>query len=281
MSMSNEALGIYLKLLCYDWMNDGIPNHEQTIMRLGGYNWFNFDGQERESSEYDLCFKMVMSRFIFHPEKGDNFITNKRLLKERQKQKDHIKEGSKSGKRGGGNPVFKAGSPNPYYPKDKDKGLDKGLDKAKINSSSSINNTNVLLKKDNTNVLSKKSKNEDKILESFNTLTGKKYHMTPGKRTQIDQRLKSFTYDELFCAIKNRLSDPSSMGKNVDGKVWAHDWDSLFRNDANVDRALNLAGTVVKDDKFYIAELNRLKIARFHGVHGLKILAKYIDFYVP
>jgi hypothetical protein len=118
-------------------------------------------------------------------------------------------------------------------------------------------------------------------LEKFNSLTNKHYKLTPEKRKQIKARLESFTVEELEQAMLNRLNDPSSMGKNKDGKIWAHDWDSLFRNDVNMDRALNLQNTVVHDDAFYVAELNRLKLHKFRAKYGDELLYKYLNEYTP
>ncbi len=113
------------------------------------------------------------------------------------------------------------------------------------------------------------------VLEKFNQLTGKNYRMTPEKQKQLKTRFEKFSFEELEQAIKNRLNDPSSMGKNKDGKIWAHDWDSLFRNNENVDRALNLKGTVVVD---YQAEMGRIGYFKFKELYGKETADKFIKF---
>ena len=99
MSMPNEAFGIYFKLLCYDWVNDGIPNDKKTIMRIAGFDWTDFQGNMRDPEDYDTCLNHVCSKFIAHPSKK-GFLTNPRLLKERKKQDDFIKKKENAGKKG-------------------------------------------------------------------------------------------------------------------------------------------------------------------------------------
>lgn len=111
------------------------------------------------------------------------------------------------------------------------------------------------------------------ILEEFNSLTGKKFRMTPEKRKQITERLKTFTREDIVQAIKNRLSDPSCMGRNKTGTVWAHDWNSLFRNNENMDRAFQLQ--VLKDDKFYEREMEELDFLKFKDKYGKELALKY------
>lgn len=98
--MPNEALGIYLKLLCLDWINDGLPNEKNTIMRLGNFDWTDFQGQQRDADDFDLVFSHVMRKFIDHPKK-QGFITNPRLLREREKQKKWRKKCRQGGKKSG------------------------------------------------------------------------------------------------------------------------------------------------------------------------------------
>lgn len=148
------------------------------------------------------------------------------------------------------------------------------------------NNNEITTDKERKEIKKEKNKSTNvdicvKILKAFNSLTGKKYRMTKDKRKQIKARLESFSEEDIKQAIQNRLGDPNSMGKNKGGKIWAYDWDSLFRNDANMDRALNLQGTVVKDDKFYIDELNSLKMHKFCAKYGDHMFAKYSDHYNP
>jgi len=99
MLMSNECLGIYIKLLCHDWINDGIPKDPTKFMKLGNYDHFNEVGSPRDGDEYSDIIKHISEMFVKHPEKP-NYMTNKRLLKERLKQAEFSKTKSEAGKKG-------------------------------------------------------------------------------------------------------------------------------------------------------------------------------------
>lgn len=120
-----------------------------------------------------------------------------------------------------------------------------------------------------------------KILDMFNSYTGKNFQLTSQKKKQLQAILKMYSVSQIEQAIKNRLNDPSSMGKNKDKKIWAYDWDSLFRKVDYLDKALNLEGSVAKDDDFYIQELNELGMNKFINKYDSKTFAKYSDYYNP
>ncbi len=102
MAMPNEAMGIYFKLLCYDWVNDGIPDDPKMIMRIGGFEWTDLQGNMRNSEDYDIVLKHIYSRAMAHPSKN-GFLTNPRLQKEREKQDDFSKKKVEAGKKGAKN----------------------------------------------------------------------------------------------------------------------------------------------------------------------------------
>jgi len=84
--MTNEQLGMYLRLMCWEWINGGLPLDDEAIKRLAraGDNW---------SSERCLllqCFKKTETEY-FHP----------RLKKEREKQRKFRKQRAEAGSRGG------------------------------------------------------------------------------------------------------------------------------------------------------------------------------------
>ena len=83
--MTLEEEGAYIRLLCFDWMNDGIPDDEQSFLSLSGLN--------KRSTNVQQCF-------IEHPTKP-NYITNERLLVERNKQLNRRKKCSEAGKASG------------------------------------------------------------------------------------------------------------------------------------------------------------------------------------
>lgn len=86
MGMSDEEVGVYMKMLCLQWDRGSLPNDAVSIKKL--------INSKRVPSE------IVMSKF----QKGDDgFRRNARLEKERQKQTDfrdsRVKAGSQGGKK--------------------------------------------------------------------------------------------------------------------------------------------------------------------------------------
>jgi len=79
--MSLEEQGAYIRLLCYDWTNDGIP--KESLLGL---------------STLKVSSPLVEGCFVGHPYK-ENFLTNERLLTEREKQKAWKKKCSDAGKK--------------------------------------------------------------------------------------------------------------------------------------------------------------------------------------
>jgi uncharacterized protein YdaU (DUF1376 family) len=245
-AMTAEQRGGYIQLLASMWTTEDceLLNDEEYLCRISGLE--------------QVGVKMVLRCFKVSDTNPGN-ITHKRLLLERKKQDDWHKKSSKAGKKGA----------DKRWPQRAKQQVGVKMVNTKQHSSTSTS-TSTSVKEIYMSVL-----------ESFNSLTGKNFRMTPEKEKQLSARLKRFKQEELEQAIRNRLDDPSSMGKNKDGRIWAHDWDSLFRNDTNVDRALNLAGSVVKDDAFYVVELNRLKMHKFRAKYGDLLFAKYSDYYQP
>lgn len=86
--MSPAEEGAYIRLLCYDWVNDGIPNDDEQLARLSRLG----DAWNRTSSNpIKACFKE-------HPKKP-GFLTNDRLLSERARQAEWAKKSSKGGRK--------------------------------------------------------------------------------------------------------------------------------------------------------------------------------------
>lgn len=93
--MSNEVVGMYIKLLAIDWLEDGIP--AGLFLKLTGFEWFNENCELRGDSE--AIEAQLADCFIPHPTIPGR-VTNPRLLKERQKQAERREERSKAGKNG-------------------------------------------------------------------------------------------------------------------------------------------------------------------------------------
>jgi len=81
-TMSNEEVGGYIKLLCYLWVEDGeLPNDEEFLCKLSGLDKVSLTKVIR-------CFNI-----------GDN-LTHNRITLERKKQDDWRKKCSEAGKKG-------------------------------------------------------------------------------------------------------------------------------------------------------------------------------------
>jgi hypothetical protein len=100
MIMPSEARGIYITLLCHDWINDGIPDHHGNLMALGGWNWTEIDNSGlRDPDEFQRILEFILPAFVPHPAKPDT-LTNRRLMKERERQEQNREDKKKAGEKG-------------------------------------------------------------------------------------------------------------------------------------------------------------------------------------
>lgn len=81
-----------------------------------------------------------------------------------------------------------------------------------------------------------KEYNYVEFVDFWNEVNNAQCRLTSKKRTQIKQRLKTFTEDEIKQAIENRSVDEWING---DGSKFKADWESFWRNDEKVERYLN------------------------------------------
>lgn len=82
--MTNEEIGVYISLLCIDWLNDGL--HADSFNDYDPY--LKLNGGSR----------LVRSCFDIHPDK-EGYLTNNRLQKEREKQREWRRKSSEAGKK--------------------------------------------------------------------------------------------------------------------------------------------------------------------------------------
>ena len=87
MGFHPSILGAYLKLLCYDWLDDGLPDSDKALATLGGL----------PSKLKKEGIQKLRLKFIKHPHKA-GCITNPRLTKERLKQDEYREARSRAGK---------------------------------------------------------------------------------------------------------------------------------------------------------------------------------------
>lgn len=140
MGMSDEEVGVYIKMLATQWLHGSLPVCKKTIKKM--------------INSRKIPSEMVMRKFAIC---DDGFLRNERMEKVRKDQKDYKESSVESGKLGG-NPNFKKGQSNPYYPKkdnpelsSKDNPPLSFEDKGKINSSSSSSSSILLLESERVN----------------------------------------------------------------------------------------------------------------------------------
>lgn len=76
----------------------------------------------------------------------------------------------------------------------------------------------------------------DFFLNEWNQVYGTKLKLTQSKRTQIKQRLKTFSQEEILQAMHKRRHD---YWLNHDGAKHLSSWDAFWRNDEKVEKYLN------------------------------------------
>jgi hypothetical protein len=87
--MSAAARGMYITLLCYNWLDGSIPETTNALARLVSV----------PKNRFELVWNRVLSKcFIVRPE---GRLTNPRLERERDKQRFYAELRSAAGKRGG------------------------------------------------------------------------------------------------------------------------------------------------------------------------------------
>lgn len=86
--MSPAEEGAYIRLLCFDWSNDGIPDDDEALARLSrlGEGWLKGGCQ------------MVKPCFNQHPSK-QRFLTNSRIQEERERQRLWAEKSSRGGQK--------------------------------------------------------------------------------------------------------------------------------------------------------------------------------------
>lgn len=95
--MPNEVVGMYIKLLSIDWLEDGFPRGE--MLRLSGYDWQDRNGLLRSDDGHSTAIALLSECFIAHPSK-DGFVTNPKLQKIRKEQEENRVKKQKAGENG-------------------------------------------------------------------------------------------------------------------------------------------------------------------------------------
>lgn len=95
MVMSNECFGIYIKLLLFDWIEDGLPNDPSIWLDLVHHLPPADDPEPAEQYK-----KVLAQMFIKHP-KRRGYVTNKKLLEYRKSLSELSVKRAESGRLGG------------------------------------------------------------------------------------------------------------------------------------------------------------------------------------
>lgn len=74
------------------------------------------------------------------------------------------------------------------------------------------------------------------FISEWNQVYGTNIRLTKSKKTQLIQRLKTFSQEEILQAMHKRRHDH---WLNNDGKKFLTDWEALFRNDEKIEKYLN------------------------------------------
>ena len=89
--LSNEQVGIYIRLLCFAWTKNAKPFKEKDAMRIC----------QCRTKDCELRVMEVLTEFFIINKKGDDFIfTHKRITKEYEYLQKYYLNKSESGKRG-------------------------------------------------------------------------------------------------------------------------------------------------------------------------------------
>lgn len=95
--MPPEIRGLYITLLCIDWLEDGFP--KEQMLPLSGFVRHDQNGNLRDELSHSSAIAQLSPCFMAHPSKV-GYLTNPRLRKERIGQEHRRLERVESGKKG-------------------------------------------------------------------------------------------------------------------------------------------------------------------------------------
>ena len=195
MYLTNEEIGIYIKMLSKQWTDGKIP--KKRLGFLVGLEWDNFSEELKE-------------KFI---DKGD-YLINERLEQERDKKDSFIEKQRNNGKRGGRpskNQSNKKPKQNP------DESQKKPLeDEDEIEEEVEVENED-----------EKKEKQFEKILNEFNSKCSELpdvQKLTNKRKSAISQRLRDDGIEKIFEVIDKTSKSAFLNGKSDKGWKANFDW---------------------------------------------------------
>lgn len=173
---SIEEIGIYIRLLCYQWNNGAIPDDKKRIARISGCD---LDAIEKAWVILDL-------KFIKHSEG----LKNLRLEQTREEQIKFREKQSLNGSKGG-RPLK-----NKTQTKPKQNPNDNPNDNPEESSSTSSSN------KDNNTPDKSGSIDYQKFIDVFNSFAGRSFKVTEKVKSSLKSRLKDYSKEQIVKAIE-------------------------------------------------------------------------------
>lgn len=90
MVMTNQQVGIYIKMICFCWQGGSLPNDADKIARMCGED---VESMNEMWGDIVRCFDVIID-----PETGESRLVHRRLKKEFKKQQDFRAKMSRAGK---------------------------------------------------------------------------------------------------------------------------------------------------------------------------------------
>src|SRR3990167_3117994 len=97
--MNSEVRGIYITLLCVDWIENGLPADKKKWLTLGDYFPMDAQGRPRPAEEGNQIINQLDHCFVAHPDRAHRF-TNPRLQREREIIIQRVNQMVEGGKKG-------------------------------------------------------------------------------------------------------------------------------------------------------------------------------------
>jgi len=209
-------VGIYFRLLMYEWINNGIPNEIESIARIVGEAVPEKDKRFNRRRNVILCefgvnfTRNVCQKFVVNE---NGFLINSRLEKERKKQDEYRKNQIESGRKGG----LKTQKDRRNNPKQafKQAFSKPSSENQALQSSSSIIDTSVSIVGDDNGY---SLENTKRIISYLNKKTGKNFKSnTKSTTNHIKARFnEKFKLEDFKLVIDNQTAKWKSDPKMID-----------------------------------------------------------------
>ena len=218
--LTNEEIGIYIKMLCKQWTDGKIP--KKRLAFLVGLHWANFSEELKEKFE----------------DQGD-YLINLRLEKEREKQINNSKKNQENGKKGGRpkkTPPSEAQQNQEEKPND-NPNITQRLLKTKAKKSPSS--------EDEVEI---EDEIEDEIVKPFEGENFKKQweQWKIYKKEEFGFKYKSKQSEQAALNKLNQLAKNENQAISIIHQSMENGWKGFFKNKNN--EQINQTGSIYSDD---------------------------------